>query len=632
MISVILSTYNNEDTISDAINSIIKQSYTNFELIIINDASTDKTGQIIESFNDSRIIYLCNKRNLGRSRSRNNAIKICKGNFLAIMDGDDISCPDRFEVQFNYLINNPKIDLVASNVIYFYENRILGCSNFKLYKKNVFNYYLRASEMPHPTWMGRASFFKKFKYNPLMDRSEDSDLLFRARLSSQYSLLSACLVFYRIPYKINIIYKLNQVFLLFLSRAKLIFTENSYYYLPLIFFGLIASSVFYIFGFKSVKISRPKDLKYQNFLDKITKNTQLTIINVITSIKGGGAEAVINELDKIYVNKNLKSYVIYNVGDSHYLKKNHFHLSLNPRNPLSIFYLRKIFKKILSSTNKDVIIHAHLTWPFFFTFFATLGLKNYKLFFTEHSITNRRRKIPFFYLIDRFFFSKYLNIICISKGVYNKLSKWVGIKIKKRLIIIYNGAKLYSLNKRTEIINRKPRLISVGRLIPEKNFSTAIIAISKLKNDIESYTIIGVGSEQKNLELLVEKLNLKNKVKIIGWKKNVKKYFYKSDIQLIPSINEGFGLVAVEGMSTGLPVVASNIQGLKEVLGYRNPSVFLVNKIKSSEEWAIKISKVLQKIKILGAYKLAKFSNNQAKKFTFSQMAEEYLSIYKKIR
>ena len=130
MISIILATYNNEETISDCIKSILNQTYANFELIIINDCSTDKTDKIIQSFKDKRIIYLKNLTNRGRSNCRNKAIKISKGKFIAIMDGDDISLPNRLSVQVNYLLNNRDIDLVASNVIYFYEKNLWLIKSF----------------------------------------------------------------------------------------------------------------------------------------------------------------------------------------------------------------------------------------------------------------------------------------------------------------------------------------------------------------------------------------------------------------------------------------------------------------------------------------------------------------------
>lgn len=363
-------------------------------------------------------------------------------------------------------------------------------------------------------------------------------------------------------------------------------------------------------------------------MDKLTNNTQKTIVNIISSIKGGGAEIIVNELHTRYLEKNLRSYVIYFTGKDKILKKNHYFLNLNPRNPIGILYLRKILKKIAYRTNNEVIIHAHLTWPFFFTILALLGIKNVKLFFTEHDTINKRRKIPFFYIIDRLFYSRYSSIICISKGVYSKLAEWVGIKIKKKLKIVHNGSRLYSLSNRSSLKNRLPRLVSIGRLISKKNFSVTINAISEIKNEIECYKIIGEGSDRKKLEKLIKSLKLEKKVKLIGWTENVEKYLQEADIQLIPSEYEGFGLVAAEGMSTGLPVVASNIEGLKEVLGKPNPSVVLINKFNSINEWKKGIIRVVKNINKLGSKEISKLSEHQVKKFTFKKMAEDYLNIY----
>jgi glycosyltransferase involved in cell wall biosynthesis len=250
------------------------------------------------------------------------------------------------------------------------------------------------------------------------------------------------------------------------------------------------------------------------------------------------------------------------------------------------------------------------------------------MFFTEHDTQNRRMQIPFFYLVDRFFYSYYLSIICISRGVHDALVQWVGPKIKKNLKIVYNGSRIFKLYKRTSLKDRLPRLISIGRLIPKKNFSIIIAVISKIKEDIESYTIIGEGEDRKKLEKLIKKLKLENKIFLIGWQDNLKKYLHKADIQVIPSLYEGFSLAAVEGMSSGLPVVASNVSGMNEVLGVQSPNVFLVNNIESIKEWKKGIYQVIKDIKKLGNYKIAKLSQKKAEKFTFKKMANDYLNIY----
>jgi glycosyltransferase involved in cell wall biosynthesis len=356
------------------------------------------------------------------------------------------------------------------------------------------------------------------------------------------------------------------------------------------------------------------------------------IINIIPTIKGGGAEIIVRELHNIYLSKNLDAFTIYFTGDSKSLKKNEILLDLNYKNPLIILYLRKVIKKILrkANSNKRVIIHAHLTWAFFFTILAVVGLKNIKLFYTEHDTSNRRRKLFFFKIIDSFFYDFYSSVICISRGVYQSLVKWVGHDIKKRLVIIPNGSRIFNPIIRAPLTNRLPRLISIGTLNSKKNFSTSIAVIAKLRDTIENYTIIGEGPERKKLEKIIKNLKLEKKVTLIGWSDNIKQHLYKSDIQLIPSLFEGFGLVAAEGMSTGLPIVASNVDGLLEVLGRSNPSVTLINKVESIEEWEKGINKAIKNIKILGNKKISRLSSQQAKKFTFKKMAKNYLKIYNK--
>jgi len=115
-ISVIMAAYNAEKYIEESIESILSQSFKDFELIIIDDCSSDSTSKIIESFQtkDKRIIFLKNKINLHVSETRNRGIKISRGKYVAIQDADDISMPMRLEKQFSFLENNKNIFLLGS--------------------------------------------------------------------------------------------------------------------------------------------------------------------------------------------------------------------------------------------------------------------------------------------------------------------------------------------------------------------------------------------------------------------------------------------------------------------------------------------------------------------------------------
>ena len=115
-ISVIMSVYNNQDYLKDAIESILNQTAKDFEFIIINDASTDNSLKIIESYKDPRIKIINNEKNLGISASSNKGLRLAQGKYIARMDGDDISDLTRFEKQLDYLKKHPSISIISSNL------------------------------------------------------------------------------------------------------------------------------------------------------------------------------------------------------------------------------------------------------------------------------------------------------------------------------------------------------------------------------------------------------------------------------------------------------------------------------------------------------------------------------------
>ncbi len=110
LVSVIMSNYNTpEEFLREAIESILNQTYSDFEFIIVDDCSTDNSLDIIASYDDPRIVLLKNEENLGITKSLNRALKIAKGEYVARMDGDDIALPERFEKQVALLTENPDV-------------------------------------------------------------------------------------------------------------------------------------------------------------------------------------------------------------------------------------------------------------------------------------------------------------------------------------------------------------------------------------------------------------------------------------------------------------------------------------------------------------------------------------------
>ena len=175
MISIILPVYNNEKTLNDVLNSLIININRKDELIIINDASTDTSNQIIKSFikkNDkNNIKLLINKKRSGISKSLNKGIGKATKKYIARIDGDDINISNRFEYQLNILKKNKQIDLLSCAKIDYkniedinYSNKLIGKnSNYEI--KRISKYKLHIKILLFIPVIYKAEIIKNFKYN-----------------------------------------------------------------------------------------------------------------------------------------------------------------------------------------------------------------------------------------------------------------------------------------------------------------------------------------------------------------------------------------------------------------------------------------------------------------------------------
>lgn len=138
--SVIINTYNNKDTIKETLNSVIRQTFTDFELIVIDDASSDNTISIVKKALDnyqgiSRVIKL--KKNMGISNARNTGVSYSEGKYIAFLDGDDLWKKDKLKIQHTFLSSN-LIDWVFSNYTVINENYIKLENRYR--KEGVYDY------------------------------------------------------------------------------------------------------------------------------------------------------------------------------------------------------------------------------------------------------------------------------------------------------------------------------------------------------------------------------------------------------------------------------------------------------------------------------------------------------------
>lgn len=103
LVSIIMPSYNTASFISKTIESVLNQTYKNWELLIVDDCSTDDTDEIVSKYNDKRIVYLKNEKNSGAAISRNRALRNAKGKWIAFLDSDDLWHPTKLEKQIKFM-------------------------------------------------------------------------------------------------------------------------------------------------------------------------------------------------------------------------------------------------------------------------------------------------------------------------------------------------------------------------------------------------------------------------------------------------------------------------------------------------------------------------------------------------
>lgn len=202
LISVIMPAHNAQKYISSAIESILNQTFKKFELIIINDSSTDKTLDIIKSFSkkDSRVKIVNNDTRLDIARSLNKGISFAKSNIIARMDADDIAFSNRLELQYKLISSSKNIAVVGANIVIMdtAENKIATRSypdsSGKL-KDCLFKY----SPFAHPVVMFKKNMFEEVgRYNPKYSPTEDLDLWFRLGIKYEFESIPESLLKYRL--------------------------------------------------------------------------------------------------------------------------------------------------------------------------------------------------------------------------------------------------------------------------------------------------------------------------------------------------------------------------------------------------------------------------------------------------
>lgn len=184
-VSIIMGIYNCADTLAEAIDSILAQTYKNWEFVMCDDGSTDNTYDIAQKYAEKypdKFMLLKNEENQGLNRTLNNCLAVAGGEYIARMDGDDISLPTRFEIEVEFLNNHPEFAIVSTPMIMFDETGDWGRTREPIKEPKITDFVYHTPFHCHaPCMIRREAFLSVDGYtvNPKLLRFEDCNLWFK---------------------------------------------------------------------------------------------------------------------------------------------------------------------------------------------------------------------------------------------------------------------------------------------------------------------------------------------------------------------------------------------------------------------------------------------------------------------
>ena len=361
----------------------------------------------------------------------------------------------------------------------------------------------------------------------------------------------------------------------------------------------------------------------------------MRVLFIIDNLGGGGAQKLICDLVQHMQDEDCEMLLLSNRSDKYctLLKEEGIPIQVIPETCKSFSSKLKYMWKVIKAGEYSVI-HANLFPAIYYVAFIKRlhGKKCPPILMTEHSTDNSRRHRGYFRPIEKIIYGSYDHIISISKETQDALLKWLGINADTRFSIIENGINLEKYKNargyRKEAIfseykNGDRLLGMIGSFTPQKNHNTMIKAMEYLPNKYK-LILVGEGPLIKDIKKLVNEKNLDSRIVFLGFRKDVAEIMKTVDIVCVPSVWEGFGLVAVEAMAAGTPVVASEVPGLSDVVGDYGEKVDPRN----AESIAKAIMHLEKKNEIAEAS-----NDNTAKirKYSIEEMKERYGQLFSEI-
>ena len=360
----------------------------------------------------------------------------------------------------------------------------------------------------------------------------------------------------------------------------------------------------------------------------------MKILHVITSLDTGGAERLMVDLLPLLREKGNEVELLLFNGEETLFKKELERKGIiihdlplagkinrllgGVYNPFIVFKIRPFLK------DYD-IIHTHNTaCQLYVPISKRIFVGNTRLITTEHNSTNRRRTLGWFKPIDRWMYKQYLYIICIADQTRINLENYIGLS--NRIKTIYNGVDISKFIKPINNILGKENFVitMVAAFRSQKDQDTLVKAMLHLPRQYR-LQFVGIGERIKHVEAMCMNLSLSDRVSFLGLRTDVTDILEKSDVIVLSSHWEGLSLSSIEGMASGRAFIASDVDGLREMVGGagvlfpQGDDKVLADKI----QWLCEHPEEYREV--------AKRCQERAKLYDITVMAENYNNLYKSI-
>lgn len=663
LITVVVPCYNSGKSLSISLQSVLNQSYRNFEIIIVNDGSTCKTTKkILKFYRKNKFIKIVNQENKGLSSARNRGIKESFGEYIFFLDSDDSISKDCLENLFNSIKNKKNF--------YSYPSFVLtGIISGFLNKNYNFFEQLFSNQIPYSCLYPKNLLVKLGGYDEKMKNGfEDWELNIRMGINNFHGICCNKKLFYYnvsndgmlrsislkkyyqiyeyIRVKHSSIYSIKNLLSIYQKYKNKKSTHSLklyffyYFYLKILPNKILNYLLKYVMSLSHTAIVLKKNKKYS--YKKVNK-----VLHVITSSDLGGAEKSLRNLiistpsieHQVIILKH-KNKTSVNYADNAKV----FNLDMFPKR-ISFFKVLKLYRLLLKLDYQ--VINTWLYHSDFLVSFCSLFFfKKKKIVWSIHNnnldskVLGRVTKIIVFFCKLMSYFSPSL-IICTSKSA---LKNHVDYGYNKK-IMHFNPPIFFQDNYKKKIkfipnlrnYNKNKKLIILGCLARwnvQKNHLFLIDCLSELKNRGFKFHLIMAGTNitKNNIDLFnfIKKKKLIYDVTLLGEIKNIKKFFEKIDLSILPSLSESYPLVINEANFFSKPSLASDVGDVSDILG-KGGWVFKSNNKRSFITEFKKIHKIflkknLWKLKCLEAHSafLNKIKNQKNSKNYLDLLAKDY--------